>query len=68
MTEQEVQHIFHRACLRKANLSEETANEIINKALAREHKLLYYYKCQFCDSYHLTSREPNLVYQNLEVI
>lgn len=58
MTASDIAHIYERACLRKANLSEETANRIIDLALKQREQMLYYYKCQFCSSFHLTSKEP----------
>lgn len=58
MTASDIAYIYERACLRKANLSEESANRIIDLALKDRKQMLYYYKCQFCSSYHLTSKQP----------
>jgi hypothetical protein len=58
VTVTDIKFIFYRACLRKANLSLADAESIVTKSMS-ENKLLYYYKCDFCSSYHLTSQEPN---------
>lgn len=58
MTAEMTQYIIERSCLNKANLTEESANNIIDRVLQNEQKLLYYYKCSFCNSFHLTSKEP----------
>lgn len=49
---------FRRACLRKANLSLEEADRIVD-LWASQGKLLYYYKCEFCLSIHLTRTMPS---------
>jgi hypothetical protein len=48
---------FERKCLRKANLTEEKANHVVDMA-ASEGLTLYYYKCDLCSSYHLTKTCP----------
>lgn len=54
----DVQYIMNRTCLQKSNLTEERANSIIDHHL-KNGKLLYYYKCPFCNSFHLTKKIPN---------
>lgn len=54
------------ACLRKANLTEEQANSIIDHRL-KEGMLLYYYKCKFCSSFHLTRKSPLEHEEKLEI-
>lgn len=58
--------IFEKACLTKQNLTEEEANSIVDKA-AKDGLLLYFYKCDFCGSIHLT-RTPGNVPQHLRVV
>jgi hypothetical protein len=58
VTHDKIEYIFERSCLRKANLTEEVANSIIDRCLQQENRMLYYYKCNFCNSFHLTSQEP----------
>lgn len=65
MTPEVVKMIFEKACLTKANLTEEIANCIVDKA-AKDGLLLYYYKCMFCGSYHMT-RKPGGVENHLEL-
>jgi hypothetical protein len=48
-------YIFERTCLRKKNLTEEDANVIVDIE-ARHGRLIYFYKCQFCLSFHMTSK------------
>lgn len=55
----EAAYMVERFCLRKANLTEEQANKIIDRALKNENLLLYYYKCPLCNSHHLTKQVPN---------
>lgn len=55
-----IRFIFERSCLKKSNLSLETANNIVDLH-AREGRLLYYYKCNFCSSYHLSKKSPSEV-------
>lgn len=58
MSQDEIKHIFERSCLRKAQLSENDANCIIDFHLETDGLLLYYYKCPFCNSIHLTKQVP----------
>ncbi len=58
MSPNDVTHEMDRVCLRKANLTEERANQIIDKALIESGLMLFYYKCPFCSSTHLTSSPP----------
>jgi hypothetical protein len=50
-----IQFIIYKACLRKANLSLESANRLVDHHAANG-RLIYFYKCDFCDSYHLTKK------------
>lgn len=54
-----VKLIFEKACLTKANLTEEVANCIVDKA-ARDGLLLYFYKCPFCSSFHMTKKAEHV--------
>jgi hypothetical protein len=62
-----IQAVMESCCLSKANLSEEEANNIIDKVLMDEGLLLYYYKCPFCRSHHLTRSIPGTTIEKLEV-
>lgn len=53
-----VKHIMERACLRKKNLSEEQANQIVDRNM-KQGKLIYFYKCQYCNSHHMTKSAPS---------
>lgn len=58
MTKEDIDKKFDAVCLRKRNLSENEANDYIDKYLIETNVLLYYYKCPFCSSIHLTKKEP----------
>lgn len=58
MLPQEIEYIFDRSCLRKKQLTEEIANKIVDQQLNEEGRLMYFYKCPFCSSFHLTSKIP----------
>lgn len=60
-----IQFIMQKACLSKKNLTKEAADRLVD-FFAGEGKLMYYYKCEFCSSYHMTSR-PGEVKKNLVV-
>lgn len=62
-----IPHFFHASCLRKENLTEEEANLIIDKIAIEQKRAVYYYKCQICKSYHLTSQIPEQKYK-MEII
>lgn len=53
-----VQWFYEKSCANKANLQEEEADSIVTAA-AKEGRLLFYYKCQMCCSYHLTKSTPS---------
>lgn len=57
----EIKYIMERSCLRKKNLSLEKANQFVDRS-AKEGKTVYFYKCDFCSSYHMT-RQPQLSVQ-----
>jgi hypothetical protein len=48
-----------RSCLDKKSFSEEKANKVVD-FLASKNEEMYFYKCDFCGSHHLTSRTPNV--------
>ncbi len=56
-TPDQIQQIAWKACLRKQNLSEETANRIVDQA-ASEGNVVYFYKCTLCLSFHITGSPP----------
>ena len=60
MIERYANDIFYNACLRKKNYSEEGANKVVDFEAEINKRLMYYYKCEFCGSFHITSREPGL--------
>jgi hypothetical protein len=64
----DIEYVFETACLSKANLSEDTANDIIDRVLMYEGLVLFYYKCVLCGSHHLTRQEPDKTKETLEVI
>lgn len=47
--------IIKRTCLRKRNLTEEEANQIVDECAAKG-DLIYFYKCDFCNSHHMTRK------------
>jgi hypothetical protein len=55
-------YIIQRSCLEKKNLTEDRANDLVDKILREEGRLIYYYKCEFCSSFHLTKKVPNSSY------
>lgn len=61
-----IQFIINQACLRKGNLRQEEADRIVDHH-AREGRLIYYYKCDFCGSIHLTKHQTTPK-RKLEVI
>jgi len=54
-----IKYVIERSCINKKSFSEEKANEIVD-FFASKNEEMYYYKCDFCGSYHLTSRQPNI--------
>jgi hypothetical protein len=48
----------YRTCERKKKLSKLQADDIIDRIALKEKRLIYYYKCKYCDKYHLTKKEP----------
>jgi hypothetical protein len=50
--------VFLKSCGHKARLSQEKAEELVDKAFSQK-ILLYYYKCGLCKSRHLTSSPPD---------
>lgn len=46
-------YVIQRSCLRKKGYSLKQADDFITKS-AKEGKCLLYYKCAFCNQYHLT--------------
>lgn len=66
-TFEDIKYIMERSCLNKRSYSQKSADNAIDFALKHNNKLFYYYKCQFCRAYHLTSKEPT-IYKHLEVV
>lgn len=60
-----VKTIFDKTCLTKSNLTEEAANHVVDRA-AMEGLLLYFYKCMFCGSFHMT-KKPGDVENRLDL-
>lgn len=63
----EIEFIINRSCLSKKSMSKELADKAVDRALERG-LMLYYYKCQFCGSLHMTSKEPNMVFWKWEIV
>jgi hypothetical protein len=57
ITKDLIEYVFERACLRKKNLTFIQAEQVVDERF-RKGSLVYYYKCEFCSSYHITSKEP----------
>jgi hypothetical protein len=57
--QEHIKYVIERSCLNKKSFSEETANKVID-FLASKNEEMYFYKCDFCGSHHLTSRTPNV--------
>lgn len=55
-----IEWVMHRACLRKKNLTEEQANAVVDMTAKNENRLVYFYKCQFCGSFHMTSKAEDV--------
>ncbi len=64
---QDIKFIMERSCINKRSYSQKAADDIIDSALLYQNKMFYYYKCQFCSSFHLTSKEPVTI-KHLEVV
>lgn len=62
-----VKFLIERSCLDKKNLSKQEADRVVDWNSSRG-KLLYYYKCDFCQSYHMTRQEPNNKQKQVEFI
>jgi hypothetical protein len=54
-----IKYVMKRSCLDKKSFSEEKANKVID-FLASKNEEMYFYKCDFCGSHHLTSKAPNV--------
>lgn len=61
-----VRFIFEKSCLNKKSFSREAADSVVDR-FAQRGELIFYYKCQFCNSYHLTSKSGK-VEKRLEVV
>lgn len=57
--------IILKTCIDKVSLSEEVANRIVDRH-ASKGEILYYYKCRWCGSYHMTSHDGTI--ERLEII
>lgn len=57
--QEHIKYIIERSCLNKKSFSEEGANRAVDN-FANEKKEMYFYKCDFCGSFHLTSSSPNI--------
>jgi aspartate carbamoyltransferase regulatory subunit len=61
-----IKYILERSCLNKKSFSKEAADKVVD-FMATQKKEMYYYKCDFCSSYHLTSHYPDIP-KKLEII
>jgi hypothetical protein len=57
MKASQVSHRVVFSCLRKKSFSKKAADAAIER-LAEQKKLYFYYKCELCGAFHLTSKEP----------
>lgn len=55
----DIKYIIEVSCIRKKARSKEQADEIVD-IKAKQGQLIYYYKCKFCSSYHMTSKQSAL--------
>lgn len=55
---------LNRTCLDKQSYSLKEADNLVT-ILLNDSKLAYYYRCNLCSRYHLTSKEPT-VYNEAE--
>lgn len=62
-----VEWFIQRSCLNKKSLSKDRADRAVDKA-AKGNTMVYYYKCKFCSSFHMTSKPPNDAHLRYEVI
>lgn len=61
-----VKFVFERSCLRKKSFSRNAADAVVDR-FAEKGELIFYYKCQFCNSYHMTKRSDE-VKRRIEVV
>jgi len=57
--------IIWRTCISKASMSKEEADTYVDR-MASKGVVLYWYKCQFCQRYHMSKQESTEL--KLEVI
>ena len=57
--------IIERTCTNKVEMSEEEANQTIER-FAQKGRIMYFYRCPFCSRFHVT-RQTGTV-QHIEVI
>lgn len=63
-----VKFVIEKSCVDKRNFSEAKANDMIDYYLKEQNLLLYYYKCPYCSSHHLTKKQPVSFEQQVEII
>lgn len=61
-----VKFVFERSCLNKKSFSREAADAVVDR-FAEKGELIFYYKCQFCNSFHMTRRSDE-VKKRLKVV
>lgn len=54
-----VKRIMNRSCVNKKSFSEEAANGVVDR-LAERGELIFFYKCEFCNAFHLTRRSGDV--------
>ena len=57
--------VINRTCIEKVSLDLETANRIVDRH-ALKGEILYFYKCRWCGSYHMTSHDHTV--EKIEII
>jgi hypothetical protein len=54
-----IKYVMEKSCINKKSFSEEKANQVVD-FFATKKDAIYFYKCDFCGSHHLTRRKPNM--------
>lgn len=57
MNEERLKSLLFNSCKRKRKLSEKEANDAVDYYI-EQNEMMYFYKCLFCNKYHLTHSPP----------
>ncbi len=58
--------IVQRMCTNKKAHTKEIADRIVDEHANRK-SIIYYYKCDLCGKFHMTSKTPNEVKRRIEI-